>query len=54
MKNLGNMLVWLGAALILIGLIIVIVIMPGWLWCVLGALALIGAGVLLLRPVLRR
>lgn len=54
MKNLGSVFVWIGALLVLVGLIIIIILVPGWLWCVLGALVLIGIGLLLVRPLFRR
>ncbi len=52
--NVGSVFVWIGAALVLTGLIIILVMIPGWLWCVVGALVLVGIGLLLLRPMLMR
>lgn len=52
--NAGWIFVWIGAALVLTGLIIILVMIPGWLWCVVGALVLVGIGLLLLKPLLRR
>ncbi len=54
LRRFRSVIQWLGLLLIIVGLIIVLVILPGWFWCAVAALTLIIVGVILLRPVFKR